>query len=114
MFRDSVRRFVEREIVPFHRQWERDGIVPRELWRKAGEQGLLCANVPTEYGGMGAEWYYNVVVIEELARAGVSGPGSGFMVHSEMVASYLLSFGSEALKHKYLPKMVSGEFIGAI
>ncbi|WP_176593976.1 acyl-CoA dehydrogenase family protein [Sphingobium sp. EM0848] len=114
IFRDNVRRFIETEMVPHHRQWELDGVVPRELWRKAGEQGLLCVNVPEEYGGIGAEWYYNVVVIEELARAGVSGPGSGFMVHSEMVASYLLSFGSEALKRKYLPRMVTGEFIGAI
>jgi len=114
IFRDTVRRFVEAEMVPHHRQWERDGMVPRELWRKAGEHGLLCVNVPEEYGGIGAEWHYNVVVIEELARAGVSGPGSGFMVHSEMVASYLMSFGSETLKRKYLPKMVTGEFIGAI
>jgi acyl-CoA dehydrogenase len=114
IFRASVRRFVEQEMVPHHRQWERDGMVPRELWRLAGQHGLLCANVPEEFGGAGAEWHANIVVIEELARAGVSGPGSGFMVHSEMVASYLMSFGSEALKHQYLPKMVSGEFIGAI
>jgi acyl-CoA dehydrogenase len=114
IFRASVRRFIEREMVPHHRQWERDGLVPRELWRHAGQQGLLCANIPEAYGGLGAEWQVNIVVIEELARAGVSGPGSGFMVHSEMVASYLLSFGSEELKHRYLPKMVAGEFIGAI
>ncbi|HEY3659259.1 MAG TPA: acyl-CoA dehydrogenase family protein [Steroidobacteraceae bacterium] len=114
LFRSNVRRFVDAEIVPFHRQWERDGIVPREIWRKAGEQGLLCANVPTAYGGAGAEWLFNVVVIEELWRAGVSGPGSGFMVHSEMVASYLLSYGSEEVKQRFLPKMVSGEMIGAI
>ncbi|MEA3159920.1 MAG: acyl-CoA dehydrogenase [Gammaproteobacteria bacterium] len=109
-----MRRFIEREMVPHHRQWERNGLVPRELWRHAGGQGLLCANIPEAYGGLGAEWQANIVVIEELARAGVSGPGSGFMVHSEMVASYLLSFGSEELKKNYLPKMVTGEFIGAI
>jgi acyl-CoA dehydrogenase len=114
LFRSSVRRFVDTEIVPFHRQWERDGIVPRALWRKAGQQGLLCANVPTAYGGAEADWLFNVVVIEELWRAGVSGPGSGFMVHSEMVASYLLSYGSEEVKQRFLPKMVSGEMIGAI
>ena len=114
IFRASVRRFIDTEMVPFHRQWERDGMVPREVWRKAGEMGLLCPNIPEEYGGPGAEWFYNVVVIEELARAGVSGPGSGFMVHSEMVASYLLSYGSEEVKKRYLPKMVSGEMIGAI
>jgi len=114
LFRNNVRRFVDAEIVPFHRQWERDGIVPRAVWRKAGEQGLLCANVPTAYGGAGADWLFNVVVIEELWRAGVSGPGSGFMVHSEMVASYLLSYGSDEVKQRFLPKMVSGEMIGAI
>ncbi|SEE77485.1 Acyl-CoA dehydrogenase [Rhizobiales bacterium GAS191] len=114
LFRASVRRFVEQEITPFHRQWERDGIVPRTLWRKAGEQGLLCANVPTAYGGAGGDWQFNIVVIEELARAGVTGPGAGFMVHSEMVAPYLLAYGSEELKRRYLPKMVSGEMIGAI
>ena len=114
LFRASVRRFVEQEITPFHRQWERDGVTPRAMWRKAGEHGLLCANIPPEYGGAGAEWLYNIVVIEELARAGASGPGSGFMVHSEMVASYLLSYGTEDLKQRYLPKMVTGEMIGAI
>ena len=113
-FRASVRRFVDKEMVPHHRQWERDGVTPRELWRTAGEQGLLCANIPPEYGGPGADWLYNVVVIEELARAGVSGPGSGFMVHSEMVASSLLAYGTEETKQRFLPKMVSGEMIGAI
>src|SRR5580693_4495366 len=114
IFRASVRRFIEREMVPHHRQWERDGLVPRALWRQAGQQGLLCADIPEAYGGLGAEWHANIVVIEELARAGVSGPGSGFMVHSEMVASYLVSFASEQTRQRYLPKMVSGEMIGAI
>jgi alkylation response protein AidB-like acyl-CoA dehydrogenase len=114
LFRASVRRFIEQEVTPFHRQWERDGMVPREFWRRAGEQGLLCANVPAAYGGPGADWQYNIVVIEELARAGTTGPGAGFMVHSEMVAPYLLAYGSEELKQRYLPKMVSGEMIGAI
>ena len=114
LFRASVRRFIEEEMVPHHRAWERAGVVPRELWRKAGQHGLLCADVPEAYGGPGGDWLYNVVVVEELARAGVSGPGSGFMVHSEVVASYLLSFASEQTKQRYLPKMVSGEMIGAI
>ncbi len=114
IFRSAVRRFIDAEMVPHHRAWERAGVVPRELWRKAGEQGLLCANVKEAYGGNGGDWLYNVVVVEELARAGVSGPGSGFTVHSEMVASYLVSFASEQTKQRYLPKMVSGEMIGAI
>jgi alkylation response protein AidB-like acyl-CoA dehydrogenase len=113
-FRATVRRFVEQELVPHHEAWEDARIVPREIWRRAGELGLLCPNIPEEYGGMGADWLYNVVVIEEMARAGVTGPGAGFMVHSEMVAPYLLGAGSDALKRKMLPKMVSGELIGAL
>lgn len=111
-FRDSVRRFVETELVPHHSDWEDDQIVPREIWRRAGEMGMLCPNVPEEYGGLGADWLYNVVVIEELARAGITGPG--FMIHSEMCAPYILAWGSEAVKRKWLPKMVSGEVIGAL
>jgi alkylation response protein AidB-like acyl-CoA dehydrogenase len=113
-FRATVRRFVEDELVPHHDAWEEARIVPRDIWRRAGELGLLCPNVPEEYGGMGADWLYNVVVIEEMARAGVTGPGAGFMVHSEMVAPYLLAAGSEDLKREMLPKMVTGELIGAL
>lgn len=111
-FRDTVRRFLEAELVPHHAQWERDKIVPREIWRRAGEMGILCPNMPEEYGGAGADWLYNVVVIEELARAGLTGPG--FMVHSEMCAPYILDYASEELKQEWLPKMVTGEAIGAI
>ncbi len=113
-FRDAVRHFLEREVTPFHRDWERAGIVPRELWRKAGTQGLLCANVPEVYGGAGSDWLFNVVVIEELAFAGASGPGSGFMVHSEMAAAYLLEWGTEIAKRRHLPAMVRGDEIGAL
>src|SRR5271154_5643759 len=112
MFRETVRRFVETELVPHHAAWERDKRVPREVWRKAGAAGLLCCSLPAEYGGAGADWLYSVVVIEELAYAGMTGPG--FMVHSEMVAPYVLAWGGEELKQKWLPKMVSGEAIGAI
>lgn len=111
-FRDSVRHFVETELVPHHPQWEKDKVVPRETWRKAGEMGMLCCNVPEQYGGASADWLYNVIVIEELACAGMTGPG--FMVHSEMCAPYLLAWGSEELKREWLPKMVTGEAIGAI
>lgn len=111
-FRESVRRFVQTELVPHHAEWERNKIVPREVWRKAGAMGMLCCNVPEAYGGAGADWLYNVVVIEELARENLSGPG--FMVHSEMAAPYILSWGSEELKRAWLPKMVAGEAIGAI
>jgi acyl-CoA dehydrogenase len=112
MFRDTVRRFVEKEIVPFHEQWEKDGIVPRDLWLKAGEQGLLCCTVPEEYGGLGLDYLFDVVVFEELWKAGASGPG--FLIHTDLVATYILSFGTDDQKRKFLPKMVSGEWIGSL
>jgi len=73
IWRETVRRFVEEEIVPFHAKWEHDGIVPRELWRKAGEIGMLCCTVPEEYGGLGLDYLFDVVVFEELWRVGASG-----------------------------------------
>jgi alkylation response protein AidB-like acyl-CoA dehydrogenase len=112
IFRQTVRRFVEREIVPFHAKWEEDGIVPRDLWLKAGAAGLLCCTVPEEYGGMGLDYLFDVVVFEELWRSGASGPG--FLIHTDLVATYILSFGTEAQKRKWLPKMVSGEAIGSL
>src|SRR3982074_460078 len=112
IFRETVRRFVDREIVPFHAQWEKDGIVPRELWLKAGAEGLLCCTVPEEYGGVGLDYLFDVVVFEELWRSGASGPG--FLIHTDLVATYVLSFGTEAQKRKWLPKMVSGEAIGSL
>jgi alkylation response protein AidB-like acyl-CoA dehydrogenase len=112
MFRDAVRRFIAKEVVPFHEQWEQDGIVPLALWRKAGEAGLLCCTVPEAYGGAGADYLYDVVVYEEMGRVGASGPG--FMIHTDLVASYLRNVGSEAQKRTWLPKMVIGEAIGAL
>ena len=111
-FRDTVAAFVQAELVPFHADWEKQQRVPREVWRKAGEAGLLCPDVPEEFGGYGADWLYNVVIIEELAKAGMSGPG--FMVHSEMVAPYIRTWGSDELKRKWLPRMVTGEASGAV
>lgn len=112
MFRESVRRFIEREIVPFHAGWEVEGIVPRELWLKAGAEGLLCCTVPEEYGGLGLDYLFDVVVFEELWRAGASGPG--FLIHTDLVATYILSFGTEEQKRHWLPKMVRGEAIGSL
>lgn len=85
IWRKTVRRFVENEIVPYHAQWEHNGIVPRELWLKAGEQGLLCCTVPEEYGGLGLDYLFDVVVFEELWRVGASGPG--FLIHTDLVAT---------------------------
>ena len=112
MFRDSVRRFVDAELKPFHGDWEEAGVVPREVWRKAGDAGLLCCNVAEAYGGSGSDFFYNCVVIEELARGGITGPG--FNVHSDMVATYLERFASEELKEKWLPRMVTGEIVGSL
>lgn len=112
MWRDSVRRFVESEIVPHHAKWEHDGIVPRELWLKAGEQGLLCCTIPEAYGGPGLDYLFDVVVFEELWRVGASGPG--FLIHTDLVATYVLSFGTEEQKKRWLPKMVTGEAIGSL
>ena len=111
-FRDSVRKFLEQEAAPYHDQWEKDGQVSRELWQKAGELGFLCPTMPEEYGGVGADFRYSAVVIEEISRAGLSGIGWG--LHSDIVAPYILNYGSAEQKQKYLPKLVSGEMIGAI
>jgi len=112
IFRETVRRFIDKEIAPYHEQWEKDGIVPKELWLKAGEAGLLCCTIPEEYGGFGADYLYDVIVFEELFRSGFSGPG--FLIHTDLVATYINSFGTEEQKRKFLPKMVSGEWIGSL
>ncbi|MBU2322217.1 MAG: acyl-CoA dehydrogenase family protein, partial [Gammaproteobacteria bacterium] len=112
LFRDTVRRFLEQEAVPYHAQWEKDGHVDRNLWHKAGEAGLLCSHIPEAYGGMAADFLYSTVVIEEIGRLGLT--GIGFSLHSDIVAPYLLHYGSEAIKQKYLPRLVSGELITAI
>src|SRR3981189_1945639 len=103
IFRKSVRRFVDREIVPFHARWEKDGIVPRELWLKAGAEGLLCCTVPEQYGGTGLHYLFDVVGVEELWRSGAS--GRGFLMHTDLDASCLLAFATEDQKREWLPKM---------
>ena len=111
-FRDAFRRFMEKEIAPFHEAWEEQGYVDREVWRKAGENGFLCMTMPEAYGGSGADRLYAVAQMEELARGGFS--GIGFGLHSEIVAPYILHYGTEEQKQKYLPKLASGEMVGAI
>ena len=111
-FRDSFRRFLDKEIAPFHAEWEDQGYVDREVWRKAGTNGFLCMGMPEEYGGSGADKLYTVVQLEELARGGYS--GVGFSLHSEIVAPYILRYGTPAQKQKYLPALARGELIGAI
>lgn len=111
MFRDQVRRFFEREVAPYHSEWEQQGFVPKELWRKAGAAGLLCTSAPEEYGGLGLDRRYAAIIFEEQARIGLSGPG--FSVHSEIAAPYLVAYGSEELKRRWLPGLVSGEVVAA-
>ncbi len=111
-FRDSFRRFIAKEIAPFHADWEEQGYVDREVWRKAGANGFLCATMPEAYGGAGADKLYSVVQMEELNAAGFT--GIGFSLHSEIVAPYILHYGTEAQKAHYLPLMASGEMVGAI
>ena len=111
-FRDSVKKFIAAEVTPYHRQWEKDGKVSREVWLKAGANGFLCSNAPEEYGGAGVDFKYNAIFTEELGRAGITGPGFG--VHSDMAAAYILNFGSDEQKKQWLPKMASGEVIAAL
>ena len=112
LFRASMRRFVDEEIAPHHADWERQGHVSREVWKKAGEAGILCASLPEALGGAGGDFLMSAIVIEELARAGMTGPG--FHLHSEIVAPYIVHYGSPEQQAHWLPRMVSGEAIGAI
>ena len=111
-FRDMVVKFLEKEAVPFHAQWEEDGQIDRALWNKAGEQGMLCPCLPEEFGGVGADYLYSAIVMEEISRLGLT--GIGFGLHTDIVAPYIEHYGSAEMQQKYLPKMVSGEMVGAI
>ncbi len=112
LFRDSVRRFMDAEVAPFHPAWEEQGYVDRKVWLQAGAAGYLCPTMPEEYGGSGVDILYSTILTEETARIGAS--GLGFGLHSEIVAPYILHHGSDYLKTKYLPAMASGEMIAAI
>ncbi|MEK3765328.1 MULTISPECIES: acyl-CoA dehydrogenase family protein [unclassified Solibacillus] len=112
MFRESLKKFIEKEIEPYFTQWEEDRIVPRELWTKLGSQGFLCPSVEEKYGGTGLDFIFDVVLSEELSKVG--GGLSGIGLHSNVVTPYITSFGTEEQKMKYLPKFVSGEWISAI
>lgn len=112
IFRDSVRKFFDQEVVPYVEEWEDAGIVPRSLWKKMGEQGFLCIQVPEAYGGLGGDFLYSVVLTEELARTNHFGLGAP--VHSDIVVPYIVSFASEEAKHQHLPTCVSGDTVTAI
>ena len=112
-FRKTVRTFLEREVVPHHDQWEKDGIVPRELWLKAGAAGLLCFDVEEEYGGTAMGYLAHCIAMEEVSRASAA-VGLSYGAHSNLCVNQLRRNGTEAQKRKYLPKLVSGEHVGAL
>mmetsp|Transcript_39416 Transcript_39416/g.101027 ORF Transcript_39416/g.101027 Transcript_39416/m.101027 type:complete len:446 (-) Transcript_39416:542-1879(-) len=112
LFRENVRLFFEREVAPFHAKWEKEGIVGRDLWLKAGEADLLGVNLPEVYGGSGGDILYSAVMWEEQGYSGCSGPG--FTVHCDIVMPYIRKYGTAEQREKYLPMMAKGEWIGAI
>jgi acyl-CoA dehydrogenase len=113
--RDQARRFFAREFVPHRERWDDEGVVDRDAWRKAGAAGLLCASIPEAYGGGGGTRAHDIVIAEEIDRAGLAGGfGAGNGVHSTIVAHYILTYGSEEQKQRWLPGMASGELIGAV
>ena len=112
IFREAVRKFFEKEVTPHVDEWEEAGIVPKSIWKKMGEQGFLCTSVPEEYGGVGADFLYSVILTEELSRTNFTGLAAP--LHSDIVVPYITSFASEELKKKYLPGCVSGDIITAV
>ena len=112
IFRESLRRYLEKEVTPHVEEWEEAGIVPRSAWKGMGEQGFLCMQVPEEYGGVGADFLYSVIVTEELCRTNHTGLAAS--LHSDIIVPYIVAFGSEEQKRKYLPGCVTGDIITAI
>ncbi|MGP3962804.1 acyl-CoA dehydrogenase family protein [Nonomuraea sp. 3N208] len=113
LFRDTVREFMAREVVPHHSQWEKDGIVPREVWKKAGELGMFGFSVPEEYGGAGVtDFRYNAVIVEEIMRQGAT--GLGFSLHNDIMAPYVVDLTNDEQKQRWLPGFAAGELITAI
>jgi acyl-CoA dehydrogenase len=114
LMRDSVARFLEKELLPERERWDEEGVTDKESWRKLGEAGLLCTSIPEEYGGIGGTHAHDIVVMEEMARLGLDGIAGCFTIHSCIVPHYLLHYASEEQKRKWLPKLASGATIAAI
>ena len=114
LFRDNVSRFFSEEILPDYETWERDGIAPRDVWNKMGEAGLLCVDVAEEHGGIGADFPFSCIILEEVARLGMMSLATNLAVHSDIVAPYVSHLGTEEQKAYWLPKLASGEAVGAI
>ena len=113
IFRDSVRRFLREEVEPNIHAWEAAGIVPREFWLKAGAKGFLCCGMPEEYGGLGASFFYNIIISEEMGY-GIGSGSLGITMQSDIVSYYMLNYASEELKRYWLPRMITGEAISAL
>ena len=115
MLADHAARFIERELVPAREGWDREGQVDRVAWRKSADAGILCASIPAEYGGGGGTLAHEAVIHQALSRAGLGGSfGAANTIHSAIVAHYILAYGSEPQKRRWLPAMARGERIGAI
>lgn len=112
MFRAQFRKFIEREILPHYEQWEKDGQIDRKLWNKAGDNGYVCQWLPEEYGGLGVDFLYSVIQIEELALQGIT--GFALNLHSDIVVPYIWNFGNEEQKKKWLPGCCTGELVAAV
>jgi acyl-CoA dehydrogenase len=112
MMKGMIQEFISNEIMDHIDEWEKEGMVGRKIWKRAGELGLLCIDMPEMYGGGGLDFTFNALLIEEFAKKGISGPG--FSLHSDIIAPYLLKYGTESQKQKYLPPMAKGEMITAI
>lgn len=110
-WRDSVRRFIEVEVRPHFETWERQGVVDRSFWHQAGRAGLLCPQIPERYGGPGGDYRHNAIVLEEFAYAGLAGPLSDLIVHSDVAANYLLDLGTETQRTRWLPLLCRGEVV---
>lgn len=112
IFRENLRKFLDKEIVPHIEEWEESGIVPKNFWKKMGRQGFLCPDIDEKYGGAGGDFLYSVIVCEELVKCNFSGLAAS--LHSDICVPYISSFASEEQKHKYLPGCVSGDIITAL
>ena len=114
LFRDNFRRFLAENIKPHYEQWEKEGLMPRSVWSQLGENGFLCVDMPEEYGGYGVPTNYSFMLVEETARAGFCALSTAISCHSEIAAPYILHIGTEEQKQHWIPRMVSGEVVGAI
>ncbi|WP_042357617.1 acyl-CoA dehydrogenase family protein [Bacillus rubiinfantis] len=114
LFKKTIEAFAKREIEDYYSTWEKEGMFPKELWKKLGDAGLLCVDIPEQYGGLGAPIHFSASIIDEFSRLGYNAVSGNIAVHSDIVAHYILNSGTEEQKARYLPKMASGEWIGAI